>query len=1462
MNLIGKSGRIPSEDDVNHFVEQMWLKPWWSFDNNNYTGSSSFRGVDITDMATQTKILDTEDLAYGAYVQEATEILMLALREIVGTPGTSRPTQWSTAPISIESLAYMYGERDDVDLSSMKRIDQRNTSQWIEAEGEIHYINNRISEYNSVVVPFQLRKTMHHELTLINFNAGTGKAGVSHEGRLKVNSDADIEDFMRDHINEAHRALWFSFSETGENYKASVIDIDYHGLDVSEKQKKRVVKQVARKMIAAGHPILIQFSGTGYHVWFGPGNGIALSDRHVIQAIIRKALGKIDGATYDSAEAKIETLAHLNITVEKKRAPWSMFFGLHYKPHTKSSPVQGTGLAKIPLTLDALDSFDPIHDAHPETVLRNFGALSQLVDRFFDEVEVGYGYEDEDNVSGALPCHRSESHEPDHPLAKTATEWKKSDKFESYNFDDALDFFDNKSELAVTPKFNGILCAIHYKERGGHKSDGKILTTTRKVISRKFGATDSKQPVTTIMSTKGGVLLWENQVTKEFEDTCKKRGIREALFLGELFEYDAFGVVRGPHAVTSTIMRKDISSSAFKQLRFSLFDALSINNSKVNVEYRLRHAELEPFAGDRIKVVDMEYLSESIPYRLEALWALHVGENEQEGLVIHHDGNRYKVKRKHTVDAVIIGVNTASKSWLANRKNRHIFHVALAKDTKEGSPTYIHMGPVNWGPGWDNEKQGELFDMVMGERGPSGRYESTIGLPSFDEIPLFADIQLVDPKVVVELEYQHLSEKSTPTFALYHRQETKSTHLVRPKTGYRLGRTGLQARRMVGPAVIKSLREDKDPYSTYDLRVEQVDGAGGLELGIAKKNPSNVSGYPAWLKYFSDMFPITPSTGAELDTALICDKSLSKMSFRNGPQGFPRSTPWEMNIEAYRKLRNMYLRSGRGKEFGGFSSDEKIYYGSSHSLASINLWLTNDVDGADFVFHTHPSVDYQPPSFSHISGADLASSLTSRYVYGVEWELIVVPEGFLWFSARGVAKDSKLYKAFKDLKDNPSKKQTKKLTSLFTAEQKKVEKAFAWAYKTLEKQTAADEKKNIWYTTHPSWYVSDLIDLLNESGKCDTFFATVFVPLYLFGPDYTRRRFEGIRKNSSTGWFGVAKQRETLAAWPHVVGDPDRPETIVVSAGVLGPDGERMAKSIKLETEFAQAIARGKRADPAEKGYKLYLPRWSIRNQTGYPFVLGMPVSMQMDFADRLGGPSGPSVAKVGTKQGEMRATTEQYDLAYKEYKPRQAKNDKELFLIQSNEMPAFESYDPLDPDAAVIGPKWRTRYDESYYEEGSRKPGEYYKDLQKAMSQSNYNRNDKDKVAYLRSLYDRMGVSAAEIKTNPPTGIDEWDKRVFEFIADHREWQETPIDQPWPEYALAVYPPWEFPMLEKGRMLMEAIEAYSLDDSETANVRQEYSSTTAMVGSPLDNLLMGLDADDEDESEDDEEDEYDDSTE
>ena len=208
--------------------------------------------------------------------------------------------------------------------------------------------------------------------------------------------------------------------------------------------------------------------------------------------------------------------------------------------------------------------------------------------------------------------------------------------------------------------------------------------------------------------------MWDNHITREFADTCAKMGISEALFVGELFEYDAFGVVRGPQAITAVIMRKDIDPIAFKSLRYSLIDVVKSDDMDSSFEYRLRNEYLQKFAGDRVKVVDCEYISEGAGPRLQALWNLHVGSNRQEGLVIHHQGKRYKIKEKYTIDAVIIGVNTASASWLKGRKNRHKFHLPCFVKRSMETQRHSHRAR-ELGPGMGQRKQAELFEKVMGD---------------------------------------------------------------------------------------------------------------------------------------------------------------------------------------------------------------------------------------------------------------------------------------------------------------------------------------------------------------------------------------------------------------------------------------------------------------------------------------------------------------------------------------------------------------------------------------------------------------------------------------------------------------------------------------------------------------------------------------------------------------------------
>lgn len=1434
VNLIVGSGRVPDETDVDLFIDKMWTRKYWAYDEANYSAASMFRGVEGFDSVTDSRILETANFAFKDYVEEVKPILMEKLEASVGVGGKSGVREWDPTPYSVERLAERFAKQNGFKAwESLERKDRRATEYWVKADAEIQYIKSRILEYNRKVVPYQLRKTLHHNLMSIHFSTSNGKCFPGHAGRPLLHTEEDMQKFLDEHVeNGGHRALWFTISNTGENYKAAVVDIDFHHVDMNDKEKKRVTKEVAKRLQAAGYPILIQYSGHGYHVWVGRGTGPEFTDRHVINNLMQRAIGNAPGASFSRPEAIAEGLAHIELETSSSKT-WAMFFGMHYKPNSDKKleddgfpPLAGSGLCRVPLTLDTLETFDPFYDAHPEQVLANFDRHAVLVDNFFDQVEIGYGHEEEGDTESQPPCLRSEGVLPDHPLAVAATNWKKKPDFKQLRWEDALEMFEDKEDLCVTPKFNGALFAIHYKEGGGHKVDGTLLTTERSIVSRASGAAVLKTPVTTIMASKGGAILWENHITREFEDACVKKGVSEALFIGELFEHDAFGVVRGPQAITATVMRKEIDPRAFKRLRYALVDIVTLNGKNVDVEYRLRHAELVPYEGDRVKVVPLEHIHDGAALRLQALWNLHITQNQQEGLVIHHEGVRYKVKRRHTLDAVIISVATNSKPWQDGRKNRHVFEVAVARKTKYGDPTYIYVGKVGWGPGWDNEKQSALFDMVMGEQVSEGRWEHSIAVPPVPpENPIvFAtkDRHFVEPRIVVEVEYERLSEGKQPSFGTYYYQGTKRSRGARvPKSGYRFYPQLIQTRRMVGPAVISEIRHDKDPSDTFDIRLEQAEGAGGFEMSRApvRKNPTEVYGYPGWLQSVANFFPIIPSVGSSLDRVLILDESLSKMKFYRAPQGFPRESPWLMPMEAYRKLWNLSKRSGRRKEFGGYVKEGVIYYGSSHSLESINMWNTEDTLGADFIFHTHPRNDYAPPRYPVISDADLATSITSKLAYGIPWELIVAPHGFLFFRPKGFRKGSSILKAVQAMKKSKNQKTADIVVKELRKEQDLVSKSYYAARKTVLKMESAVRKKHGFVSEHPWWYEQALIDEMNKNGVCNTHYEAIFVPLYVMGPNFRKRRYESIKSNPSTGYFGVAFKRPTFGA------------------GVIGPEGEPMPDTISFDREFSDAIARGRRADPDEKGQKLY-PGFKFRGGDGYAFVLGLPISMQRDFTDMYGGPGASSVAMLRSDDGNIRATTEQFNRAYRAFDPQQGANDMSVIIAASMEMPPIE-----DPESSSPPP---TLYDEG------KNSGKLVTEMKGALRGTKFTGNQAEKLAHLRTLYEGLGV-----QTNPPTDIEEWDMRVSDYRRDHADYQQDPTQQSWAEFALGMYPEWELPLLEKGRLLMEAIEAYSLSDEEEAVIRQEYSTMSLDLANPLGNLLAGLDSDEEDED-DEEEDEYD----
>ena len=142
----------------------------------------------------------------------------------------------------------------------------------------------------------------------------------------------------------------------------------------------------------------------------------------------------------------------------------------------------------------------------------------------------------------------------------------------------------------------------------------------------------------------------------------------------------------------------------------------------------------------------------------------------------------------------------------------------------------------------------------------------------------------------------------------------------------------------------------------------------------------------------------------------------------------------------------------------------------------------------------------------------------------------MVPHGFVFFCPRGLKKGSKILKAIEALKKSDSKKTVDRLFTEIADEEKRVMKAYSNARKNYSKIEQERRKKMGFITDHPAWYESSIVEEMNASGDCNVFFDYVYVPLYVLGPNFKKKKFEAIKANPSTGFFGVSKQRETFGS--------------------------------------------------------------------------------------------------------------------------------------------------------------------------------------------------------------------------------------------------------------------------------------------------------------------------------------------
>ena len=151
-------------------------------------------------------------------------------------------------------------------------------------------------------------------------------------------------------------------------------------------------------------------------------------------------------------------------------------------------------------------------------------------------------------------------------------------------------------------------------------------------------------------------LPWQSEAMA----ALKKAGIREAMIAGELYVHN---VERRPrvHDVT-TVARQPKSVDEIEKLRFAVFDVISIDEEPASESYPSTWQTIESLfgGGERVHPVETRILSDTTG--VQQLFSKWVEDEGAEGVVVRSDNaGTFKVKPRHTIDAVVVGFTEATE---------------------------------------------------------------------------------------------------------------------------------------------------------------------------------------------------------------------------------------------------------------------------------------------------------------------------------------------------------------------------------------------------------------------------------------------------------------------------------------------------------------------------------------------------------------------------------------------------------------------------------------------------------------------------------------------------------------------------------------------------------------------------------------------------------------------------------
>ncbi|MCP4219335.1 MAG: hypothetical protein GY765_32170 [bacterium] len=216
----------------------------------------------------------------------------------------------------------------------------------------------------------------------------------------------------------------------------------------------------------------------------------------------------------------------------------------------------------------------------------------------------------------------------DRESAQAAVDYKRkvAKKFVSIT-PEQIDFRVKGDNLFVTRKIDGELAVVFYE-------DG-----------------------TAFIINSGGTVRMDLPPLVELAETLQKAGIKSALLAAELHVQE-----KGERKRVFDLLSALADKNAVDSIRLTVFDIVSIDDRQYNIEtFDTVFEKIEELFKETKKVTPVQTEKVSKTKEIKELYSQWVGEENAEGIVIRSEMPFiYKVKTKHTVDAVIVGFTEKS----------------------------------------------------------------------------------------------------------------------------------------------------------------------------------------------------------------------------------------------------------------------------------------------------------------------------------------------------------------------------------------------------------------------------------------------------------------------------------------------------------------------------------------------------------------------------------------------------------------------------------------------------------------------------------------------------------------------------------------------------------------------------------------------------------------------------------